>query len=64
MPAPIITICLLLIIEFRLNILRESRDVSDVFICAKNRFTEEFLRSYRNIFKKVVACCRNAVNPV
>jgi len=50
MPASVITIRVLLIIEFTLNILRESRDVTDVFICTKNRFTEEFLQSYRNTF--------------
>jgi len=31
MPAPVFTICVLLTTEFGLNILRESRDVTDVF---------------------------------
>ena len=46
MPAPIITICVLLIIEFRLNILQESCDVTDVFMCAK--------KDYRGISSKLL----------
>ena len=50
LPVPVFTIRVLLTVEFGLNILRESRDVNDVFICAKNRFQREYLLNYRNIF--------------
>jgi len=50
MPAPVFTIHVLLTIEFGLNIIWESRDVTDVFICAKNRLQREYIQTYRNIF--------------
>jgi len=35
LPVPVFTIRVLLTVEFGLNIMRESSDVNDVFICAK-----------------------------
>ena len=52
MPAPVITIHVLLTIEFGLNILQESYHVNDVFICAKNRLQRYCLQSYLNVFLK------------
>jgi len=68
MPALVITICVLLIIEFRLNIFHESHDVTDVFICAKNRFMEESLQSYHNIFlicrSSLQKCCKPSLGNI
>jgi len=59
MPAPVINICVLLIIEFRLNILRESRDVTDVFFSLKIELWRNLFKVTITSFKNVISCPRN-----
>ena len=60
----IFTTRVLLTIEFGLTILRESRDVTHVFICAKIDCSGNIFKVTVTSFKSVIACHISALNPV